>query len=193
MLELSKTIMSKIENLITKYSFAHSKKSILIIALFELARQHHQSILILIENKNINSAASLLRPLVEAHYRAQWVQNIASDNEIEKIVDGSKNFKTLRPISEKLDKKYQVKSFSKDLDTLNDFTHGGIQQIFRMIENKTIKSNYSKRDVNFILETSNKNLCFFLHSIGVYLNDEKLMQEGSKLIVNFDQKCKVNM
>ena len=187
MFKYSKNISEEIEDTVTKYTFQDSSKSILIVSLFELARQHHQSILLLIETKNYNSASALLRPLVEACYRANWCHTFATDKEIENLLNDKLRFKTLNPIAKELDRKYNVTTFSQDINILNDFTHGGIQQVFRMINKNTIKSNYFTTDLDNILEIANKNICLFLHVIGVHLDDDELIKKSQCMIMDFNK------
>ncbi len=182
MLKFSKYLLINVENLVNGYSFKSDCKSILIISLFKLLMQHHKSITLLVESNQINSSAALLRPLIDSCYRGLWVYYIATDEELENILNNEKQFKTASPIAKELDDFLKVESFSKDIKILNDFTHGGIQQIFRMIDEETIKSNFPEKDLKLLLETSNKNLCLFLHVVGLHLNDNQLTTEGRDLM-----------
>jgi hypothetical protein len=55
------------------------------MALFDISIEHATSIVILIENDKFGSAYTLARPLIETFIRGAWVQNCATQVEVERF------------------------------------------------------------------------------------------------------------
>ena len=188
---LSLNISKKVEKTITGYKFNDDLNKIIAMSLFELSRQHFNSILVLLDKNFNHSAGALLRPIIETHYRAQWIMFIADETQVKNISNGSIQFPKITKIAKSLDKQFNTKSFSKEgFKHLHDLTHGGIEQILRFIDNTSIQSCYSSQDIDYILETSTKNICFFLSTTGLFLEDDNLLKLGNKMIIDFDNKIK---
>ena len=188
-------LQEQIENMITNYKFEDELSNILVMALFKIAIQHHQSILLLLNQGNDNSAGALVRPLIEATYRGQWIIFIANVEIIQKLSIGEENFPSISKIGKSLNEKHKATGFltSSNNKHLHDLTHGGIEQILRMIDGLEIRTNYSVQDIDYILEESTKHMCLFFVALGIQLDNQEFITLGSQLIIEYNDKIKTEL
>ncbi len=78
-----------------------------------LSLEHFSSILQLIEMKMYSSAFALLRPLLDAVYRAIWFNLVSSADELEKFNKGSYEPKKTWELAKEIDKKEGDDTFHK--------------------------------------------------------------------------------
>lgn len=116
-------------------------------ALFYLALEHYDSILVLLSNRLIGSAFALLRPLLEAYVRGKWILCAATDTDIQNFLKG----KVEPSFQDLLDQigndpesggAWLQKTKELNWKAFNDLTHGGIHQVIRRLTEEYIESNY---------------------------------------------------
>lgn len=132
-------------------------------ALFYLALEHYDSILVLLSNRLIGSAFALARPLLEAYVRGKWILCAATDTDIQNFLKG----KVEPSFQDLLDQigndpesggAWLQKTKELNWKAFNDLTHGGIHQVIRRLTEEYIESNYpleeQERLVVFAIEVS---------------------------------------
>jgi len=125
-------------------------------ACFDVALEHQKAIVLLIANKLVGSAFSLVRILFEAYIRGLWIGKCATDKEIEDFKKNKleKTFGTLIQEIEQEDG-FQEGVLSKgkaaNWKAMNSYTHSGFFQSVRRFKEKTIEANYDEEEVIDIL------------------------------------------
>lgn len=116
-------------------------------ALFYLALEHYDSILVLLSNRLIGSAFALARPLLETYVRGKWILCAATDTDIQNFLKG----KVEPSFQDLLDQigndpesggAWLQKTKELNWKAFNDLTHGGIHQVIRRLTEEYIESNY---------------------------------------------------
>lgn len=117
-------------------------------ALFSLVLEHHGAILHLLGTGQFDgSALALVRPLIDAAYRAHWIYSSASPENIAKLRAGEKCDPGLINMAEAVEKKIGADGFfvaiGPYITALHGYTHGGLEQLGRRFDaNENIKPNY---------------------------------------------------
>ncbi len=116
-------------------------------ALFYLALEHYDSIVILLNDRLIGSAFALARPLLETYVRGKWILCSATDTDIQKFLKGKleRSFQYLVDEIGKVTENegdWLQKTKHSNWKALNDLTHGGILQVIRRLTEEYIESNY---------------------------------------------------
>lgn len=136
-------------------------------ALFLVVLDHSKAIELLIKEDLIASALALLRPLFEGFVRGKWILSCATSEQVEKFRkknDSRNSIQTLFPLIEdieKVDRKYKselskiVKNYKH---SFNDYTHGGIRQVFWRLE--ADKDNVLKQIGKAYPESISKELLY---------------------------------
>ena len=140
----------------------NDERSRVAAALFAIAQQHHNSILILLKNEAAlyASAFALLRPLLEVTIRGIWVLHCAKEEDIKLIVEGhnSKWQKKTTEMLDDIDKQngYESKEvfYPKLFKVLSAYTHGYEQQIQRWLKTNDIEAGYSNEEISELIEKS---------------------------------------
>src|SRR5580700_6833410 len=83
-IQLARHYRDEAQNLILG-QYGDETRLLLFIGFVDIAFEHHESILLLLEKKLTGSAFALLRSLFEALFRAHWVAGCATEEEVMKI------------------------------------------------------------------------------------------------------------
>jgi hypothetical protein len=108
------------------------------------------AIAILLEDRMPGPAWALARPLFESYVRGLWLLHFASDEQIEKFLDGK--CPPLSKLATKIGTAPEtgaawVNAYSKNLHDLHDLTHGGVQHFRRRIADGELRPNYPKAEL----------------------------------------------
>jgi len=113
------------------------EKSNIVFRFLAIARQHYDTIVLLIEQeRNPSSACALLRPLSEVMNRGVWVSACAQPDQIRKIVTKTFDFAKVNFAKEVADSFGGNGLSQKQRDVLHGFTHGGYEQLERQVSNR---------------------------------------------------------
>lgn len=140
------------EHLSIKYEL-DSQRERLALACFDIAIEHHASIVLLVQSQLYGSAFALLRVEFEALVRGMWLRHAASPHDIELFLKDKVNlsFKELiGSIEETSSFKHEMMSVIKEAhwSIFNSFTHTGVEALKRRIGAKTTGfDNYNEDDV----------------------------------------------
>lgn len=108
-----------------------NEKSGLVFRYFSIGRQHHDTIVLLIDQeKNPSSAAALLRPLIEALYRGIWIAQCASPDQIKQIAAMKLDLSSVK-FAQEVANLYGTGLTKEHREIYHSFTHGGYEQLGR--------------------------------------------------------------
>ncbi len=122
---------------------------IIVAALFSLTLEHHGAILHLLKAGQFDgSAFALVRPLIEAAYRAHWVYACAKPDIVTRLKNGEKVEPGLINMATEVEKKNDAggifASIAPHIKVLHGYTHGGLQQMARRFgATGDVQPNYS--------------------------------------------------
>ena len=161
MIELDKSLkwMRESNALIEGISFETTKSKRVGVALFHLCLEHQSAIHLLVDNKVLGSALSMIRPQFEAFVRGVWFSHCATDEEIDAFINGGRPPGIRAQIKQiKSHDESKGASLSHIIDKLwgsfNDYTHGGIIQVKARNTEGEITKNYSPKHIDGLLHYS---------------------------------------
>lgn len=153
--------------------------------------EHHDSILMLLKTeKNLGSAFALVRPLVEAGYRAQWMYTCVTDKQVEGIRDGQEPYPKFRIMADEIEAKYGTNNFfglMKDSwKSLSGYTHTGLEQLARRFDkNGAVIPSYSVEEINEAINSTTAQIVSlgiaFCHATGRAKNAEEISMKYIEL------------
>ena len=111
-------------------------EKILVAAFFSLSLEHHGAILHLIrEGQFDGSAFALVRPLIDAAYRAHWIYACAKPEIVLRIKKGEDVYPGLPNMASEIEKRSDAggifATIGPYLRALHGYTHGGLEQLGR--------------------------------------------------------------
>lgn len=128
------------------------------IALFQLAIEHFNSSIILLERNLGGSASALVRLQYEAFIRGLFYRNVASDIDAQKFIDGGEPPK-IKDMIAALEGLPVFNSgilsavHKREWSAMNSFTHGGTPQVVRRFNEGNLVGKTSASEVKHILKT----------------------------------------
>jgi len=133
--------------------YADDTRSTLLVAFSDQIFEHHEAILSLIEQGFTGSAFALVRSLIEAFFKVQWVVACATDAQAEKVAT-KHNFdfpgaeELVTAIDEKLQTDGFFLAFKKNAwKALNSYTHTGLLQLSRRFTGRRVESRYDEAEI----------------------------------------------
>lgn len=151
---LADWIDSKIRNLEIP-----SERVRLSVSCFDMVREHHRGIVLLVANRLYGSAFALARPIYEALVRGLWIWQCATDEQIQKIIKKDEIKPSFRELVENIEEKENPKIVGQVLNevrkrhwkSLSSLTHTGWLQIERRNTKEHIESNYDENEIEHIV------------------------------------------
>ncbi len=130
-------------------------------ACFAIAQQHHAAILTLLANSPPlhATAFALLRLLVEATLRGQWISHCATDEDVKCFVSGDKQQLAMSSLVRALEKQlgdlnvHEV-LYKKIWSVLSAYTHTYEHQILHWLNGNDVSSDYSPEQVQWLISTA---------------------------------------
>ena len=155
-----------------------------------LSLEHFSSILQLIEMKMYSSAFTLLRPLLDAVYRAIWFNLVSSTDELKEFNKGSYKPDQTRKLAKEIDEKEGSDTFhkvcDKNLNLLHDMTHGGINQIARQFseDGRFVCTTFSEDEIIALLNGAKGLISMILITYNNFQDDDLLKELGNEILKN---------
>jgi hypothetical protein len=151
-------------------------------ACLDMALEHQKAIVLLVANKLVGSAFSLVRLIFEAYIRGLWLSRCASGQEIEKYKKNKleKTFATLIQEIEQIEGFHEgVLSKTKvaSWNSMNSYTHSGYLQSVRRNKTDTIEPNYDTEEVIEVLGFANAIGMLSALQVALLAGNEKLAME----------------
>lgn len=136
-------------------------------AMFMLALDHRDAILLLIMHGVRSSAATLVRPAHEAYCRGFWALRVATDQQIAALSGDRPRLPTLETILKQLRDVPSTAAIGKyqAWRATNDYVHGGSLHLSRMLSASEVGPQYPDHEAVEILEAA--DLCGLLACIGL--------------------------
>ena len=111
----------------------------LVVSLYALVVEHHGAILCLLKSGRFDgSAFALVRPLVDACYRAHWICYCAKPEIVARVYGGENCYPGLIKMAEEVEKCTQTDGFftaiAPHIAALHGYTHGGLEQLGRRFD-----------------------------------------------------------
>lgn len=146
---ISKALKAELDRAIAMHTFAvgnvpdnfkgDTDEKILVGSYFSLILEHHGAILYLFQSGQFDgSALALVRPMIDAAYRAHWVYFSASKENIAKLRNGEKCDPGLINMAEAVEKNVDAGGFfltiTPYISALHGYTHGGLEQLGRRFD-----------------------------------------------------------
>jgi len=187
--DLIRWMDSKINDL----EFCANDRNRIAAACFDLAHEHHRSIILLIANSLSGSAFSLVRLLFESYIRGLWLLKVATDQEIEdyKNENFRKSFSSLIDDVERLDG-YNTGVLKRAKEagwaSMNSYTHGGFLHLVRRNTPDYIEPNYSDAEKIEVINFANSFSLLAALGIADIANNVDLAGELYERINNLNPK-----
>lgn len=130
---------------------------------FQLALEHHASIVLLVESNQFGSALALLRPTLEAYIRGLWLARKASDRQLQHYMnDGTLKISNLISEVETLPiyAEPKFRTWSSIVTALHSYTHSGVLAIQFRYSDLAIEPAYSDEAIEEVLRFSREVASF---------------------------------
>lgn len=129
--------------------------------------EHFRAILILCESRVANgSAFTLLRPLVEAVVRGEWILRCATDPKFVGICNGTARFPKFQVMAVALDEHHvscdyasgpYFAAFTEAFSALSGYTHTGVEQMAHRFQNDgAIGPTYPEKTITGLMNEAEK-------------------------------------
>lgn len=190
----NKKLTDKIDKALATKEAKGNRKDLMVVSLVSIARQHYLSIFSLVKSANhYSSAFALLRPLVDASYRAIWLMKVATDLQVENIDEGKRQFHNTFKLAKSIDKEFDKESkaqnrfdifysrYNLNSPILHDMTHSGNELMARQLKDGKIYPSFEESDLLKLLEEAKKNYVLLLLIYSDFNENEDLMTTTSQL------------
>ena len=195
-LQQSLEVQYKVKNVLHGFSFSGGERGLLIAALLDLSLEHHFSIITLIKKDLPSSAAALLRPLLEAVYRASWLITVADEAKAQSIVKNDKFHLSIGKMANEIDAKLNIMLpqddtagpfnvfttyFNQAQNACNGFTHGDMHQLGRRFQGKYLRHSFTEGELCDMLNGINRLLALCLLGYAEFTQNEEIGQTALAL------------
>lgn len=130
------------------------RQSYLAMAYLNLALEHREALLLLVQAGAFASATALQRSMLEAAITGVWIHSCASGNEVDRILRIERPPPPFDRMAQKLRATHQLgewfEVFRNHYKIFNDYTHGHNRQISRWLSSGSAGPRY---DVGQMIET----------------------------------------
>ena len=126
------------------------------VSILQLSLDIDDAIIVLLEANLPGPAWSLARPLFEGYVRGFWILNYASDEEVEKFLNGKCPLfpGLLNAIGNDAESGGAWIHANKDanLNSFHDLTHGGSEHVKRRNNEDTVEPNYPEHELESLVK-----------------------------------------
>jgi hypothetical protein len=124
--------------------------------------EHHDAELLLIKHGLLGTAFSLTRATVEGMFRALWLDNCATDQQVKKFIEKDKFRLNTADVARAVDNKFKTNGFfarlqKRSWNVLNSLAHTGKVQLTHRFTGSLTKSSYT--DAHIVRATHAMNTC----------------------------------
>ena len=165
------SIKSRINVILSTKEFSYSNRSNIIASYYDMIIEHHSSIHLLIQKNFHGSAFALVRIFYELIYKIHWANKVATDEDIDNLINGKNIFPTMNVIVADIDNAFELGIYWQSIHkhswkAMNDYTHTGILQVSRRFSNNHISPDYSKEEIIEVI--NNTNLTYLIVTIMIF-------------------------
>jgi hypothetical protein len=152
-LERGDQIVVAVDELIKRQSHTGRMRVGIVLAYISMVTEHQLAFLLLVRSNYFGAALALMRSQMESLIRMLWIARCATDTQVkEAATNKDYKFPCAGFMAEAIDKVYSTGGFFVRLkkgtwNTLCDFTHTGMRQVFRRFKGRIIEPNYSPQSL----------------------------------------------
>jgi hypothetical protein len=184
----------RVEELVSG-EYADDTRTILLVAYADVALEHHEAIMMLLQHKGFGSAFSLVRILFEAFFRVHWVLGCASDGDMQKIARREFDFPAMGTMVVDIDARWHTDGFFETIKkqawaAMNSYTHSGIRQLSRRFKGGRIESNYSDAEIIEVISGTTMAVLLLGLFFSKLVNRATEAIEAQSLIGSFAEQIK---
>ncbi len=155
-IETSRAYKGTAESLSIEGPFQGEMRLSLFAAFFDIAMEHHEAMMRLIEDGLTGSGFALLRLLFEAVVRGHWVAACATDDNIEQLRLGKFEFPSMRGMIDQLEATLSMGGIFESIkgkvwNGMNDYTHIGTKHLSKRLTAEYVKPNYSEGEIKEVI------------------------------------------
>jgi hypothetical protein len=150
--------------------------------LFDLAIEHHASVIELVESRLYASGFALVRCAFECFVRGAWLHHCATDDEFQTFIDQDR-VPRMSPMIEALEQKDEfaggfLSKWREDgWKAMNGYTHGGIHQISRRMQGEYIEPAFEDDALLEIIRFTGAMALLALGQIAAMADNQTLWEE----------------
>lgn len=150
-----------------------SAKQWIALTLQQLSLDHFNGMVLLCEGKIYGSAFALFRPQLEAHVRGRWLDEIATEEELQGFLAQDK-IPSMRNLIESLpmEGKFLLEFWKGSWSDLCDFTHGGSLHVRARGSSAELADSYDEGYVSSLIQMSTALSYFSLLAVADSLDLE---------------------
>ena len=155
---------ASVSRTITGSTVPDSRSALISLTSYDIALEHHRSIVTLVEHANVASALALMRPMFESCVTGLWATYVATASDIVQFDQGRGKrdiLATLHRLRKKDDGEFisiLEAQFLKYEAAMHSYTHGGVFQISRRIGPTHIGPQYDATEVDDLLHFADSTL-----------------------------------
>lgn len=190
----TRSILAIIDKATDGIEYTSGERSNLFMALFDISFEHAKSIAILIENGKFGSAYALSRSLIESFIRGAWIQNCATQVEVERLSQRDKINKEFGKLIEEVEASREWPDFFswiKDnlFKNMHSYTHGGNQLTARRFAGDSLVHLPDVEEINALCRLAVTVSFLCLTSVAKCA----VVKDIDKLVADLDNKIRNNL
>jgi hypothetical protein len=178
-LKASSTLAGKIVRAIQGRAIRNDLKTLIAVASFDAALEHHRAIILTVKNNLVGSSFTLLRPMFDSCMVGLWAAHVADDNQIYEF-----NRRHHYPKPDKVLKALKGKTTSRYLTVLqtiydsghgvlDEFVHGGLSMVSRRTDGKNVGACFPNEMISELLHVSNVIAAICATQLADWTNDRR--------------------
>ncbi len=161
-LSAAETAIQKTKTVLERHEYKGTLQTYVTLGFISQLLEHHDAALLLIKYRMLGTAFSLARAAVEGMYRALWLDNCATDQQIKKFVQKDKFPLSTADVATAVDKKFETNGYFARLQkrswkVLNSLAHTGRVQLTHRFTGSLTKPSYT--DEQIVRATHAMNTC----------------------------------
>jgi hypothetical protein len=155
--------IQKAKTVLGRYEYQGTLRTYVTLGFISQLLEHHDAALLLIKHEMLGTAFSLTRGAVEGMFRALWLDNCATDQQVEEFTRTDKfPVSKAADVATAVDKGFQTNGYFERLhkrawNVLNSLAHTGRVQLTHRFTGSLTKPSYS--DEQIIRATHAMNTC----------------------------------
>ena len=176
--------------------YADDTRTMLLVAYTDVALEHHEAIMLLLQQKHFGSAFSLVRLIFEAFFRVHWVLGCARDSDVQKIACKEFDFPPMGTMVADIDARWHTNGFFETIKkqawaAMNSYTHSGIRQLSRRFKDGRIEPNYSDAEIVEVISGTTMAVLLLGVFFSKLVNRAAEAVEAESLIGSFIERIQV--
>jgi hypothetical protein len=151
------------KSILERHKYAGTVQTYVSLGFISQLLEHHDAALLLIKHEMLGTAFSLTRAVVEGMFRALWLDNCATEQQVKKFVETDKfPVRTAADVATAVDKKFKTNGYFARLHqrawrVLNSLAHTGRVQLTHRFTGSLTKPSYT--DEQIVRATHAMNTC----------------------------------